>query len=83
MCFKQISSFKGVMCYMEVSKLFQQCFKGPPRKFHGYFKGVSGKILGCLKSASWGMKGTYISKPVQPISRKFQRRLIKVSRMFH
>ena len=52
-------------CLREVSKVFQGCFKGVPRKFffsrkiEGCFNGVLSGFQACLNEVEWVFEGSF------------------------
>ena len=44
-------------CFMEISTVFQECFKEVSRK--GKFQRSSKKVLRCFKKVSWVLQGNF------------------------
>ena len=61
-------SFKGVPStilwyFKEVSRVFEESFKGVSRKIDESFNGYLSGVLGCLKEVQWVYKESFNSAP--------------------
>ena len=61
-------------CFMEISTVFQECFKEVSRK--GKFQRSSKKVLRCFKKVSWVLQGN-----LECVSRVFHTGFKKVSKV--